>query len=54
VLTLDRVSVPERIGAVILMATTLGVGLYPRWLLDLIVPALNSPLFQGLRKAGLL
>ena len=47
---LPRISVAERIGAAILIAATLVVGLYPRLLLDLIVPALNSPLFDGLRK----
>jgi NADH-quinone oxidoreductase subunit M len=26
------------------------VGLYPRLLLNLILPAFNSPLFEGLRK----
>jgi NADH-quinone oxidoreductase subunit M len=53
-LSLEPITVPERVGAVILMATTLVIGLYPRWLLDLIVPSLNSPLFEGLRKAGML
>jgi NADH-quinone oxidoreductase subunit M len=43
------ISLPEKCGAVLLLATTLAVGLYPRVLTDLILPALNSPLFQGLR-----
>ncbi|HTV05708.1 MAG TPA: NADH-quinone oxidoreductase subunit M [Acidobacteriaceae bacterium] len=47
---LPRITVAERIGAAILMAATAAVGLYPRILLDLIVPALQSPLFDGLRK----
>jgi NADH-quinone oxidoreductase subunit M len=47
---LEKVSVPERFGAVVLIAATLAIGLNPRWLLDLIVPSLNSPLFDGLRK----
>jgi len=51
---LEPISGPERFGAVILMATTLVIGLYPRLLLDLIVPSLNSPLFEGLRRAGAL
>jgi NADH-quinone oxidoreductase subunit M len=42
------------VGGVVLMATTLVIGLYPRLLLDLIVPSFNTPLFAGLRKAGLL
>jgi NADH-quinone oxidoreductase subunit M len=48
----DPISIPERIGAVILIAATLAIGLYPRLLLDLIEPSFNSPLFEGLRKAG--
>jgi NADH-quinone oxidoreductase subunit M len=48
---LEPISVPERIGAALLIATTLVIGLYPRLLLDLIVPALNSPLFEAMRKA---
>jgi NADH-quinone oxidoreductase subunit M len=49
---LDPISIPERIGAVILIGATLAIGLYPRLLLDLIEPSFNSPLFEGLRKAG--
>jgi NADH-quinone oxidoreductase subunit M len=47
---LPPISAAERIGASILITTTVAVGLYPRLLLDLILPALNSPLFDGLRK----
>lgn len=50
---LPRISVAERIGAAILMASTAAVGLYPRLLLDLILPTFNSPLFDGLRKGVL-
>ena len=51
---LDPVSLPEKCGAMILMAATLIIGLYPRLLLDLIVPSFSSPLFDGLRNgAGL-
>src|SRR5487761_674059 len=50
---LEPISLPERIAAMILIATTLVIGLYPRLLLDFIVPALGSPLFDGLRKGGL-
>jgi NADH-quinone oxidoreductase subunit M len=53
-LVMDRISTPERIGGVALMATTLVIGLYPRLLLDLIVPSFSSPLFEGMRKAGVL
>jgi len=51
---LEPITVPERVGAVILVATTLVIGLWPRLLLDVIVPSLSSPLFEGLRKAGML
>jgi len=50
--TLETISVPERIGAAILMSITLLIGLYPRLLLDLIVPALNSPLMEKLVQPG--
>lgn len=49
---LPRITTPERIAAAILMATTAVIGIYPRLLLDLILPALNSPLFDGLRKGA--
>ena len=42
--------IPERIGGAMLVATTLLIGLYPRLLLDLIGPALDSPLFDGLKQ----
>jgi len=48
---MEPISIPERIGAVILIGTSLLIGLYPRLLLDLIVPSFGSPLFDGLRKA---
>jgi NADH-quinone oxidoreductase subunit M len=49
---LEPISVPERIGAVILIVTTLVIGIYPKLLLDVIVPSLNSPLFDALWKGG--
>ncbi len=45
---LEPISIPERVGAALLIAATLAVGLYPRLLLDFIEPALRSPLFSGL------
>jgi NADH-quinone oxidoreductase subunit M len=45
---LEPITLPEKAGAVVLMATTLVVGLYPRILLDLIVPSFSSPLFERL------
>jgi NADH-quinone oxidoreductase subunit M len=49
---LAPITTPERLGAALLIATTLVIGLYPRLLLDLIVPALNSPLMSNLLKGG--
>ena len=49
---LEDISIPERIGAALLIATTILVGLYPRVLLDLIVPALEHPLLQRVLNAG--
>ncbi len=49
---LDPISVPERLGAVLLIGASLAIGLYPRLLLDVIGPSFNSPLFDWLRKAG--
>ena len=46
------ISVPERVGAVLLIAVTVVIGLWPGLLLDWIVPAWQSPLFEGLKKAG--
>ena len=47
---LPPITVPEKLGALLLLATTLAVGLYPRVLTDLILPSLNAPLFDGLRR----
>jgi NADH-quinone oxidoreductase subunit M len=49
---LNPISVPERLGAVILLACTLVIGLYPRLLLDLITPSFSTPLFDWLPKGG--
>jgi NADH-quinone oxidoreductase subunit M len=49
---LPAISAAERVGAAILIAATVVIGLYPRFLLDLILPALNSPLFDALRNGG--
>ncbi len=50
----SAITLPEKIGAVVLIATTVLIGLYPKLLLDWIVPSFASPLFDGLRKGGLL
>jgi NADH-quinone oxidoreductase subunit M len=49
---IEPVSIPERIGAVVLVGASLLIGLYPRLLLDPIEKSFNSPLFEGIRKAG--
>jgi NADH-quinone oxidoreductase subunit M len=49
---LEPITVPERIGAALLIAITLLIGLYPRLLLDLIVPALSSPLMSNVLRGG--
>ena len=49
---LPPISFPERLGATILIGASLLVGFYPQVLLNVIVPALNSPLFEGLRKGS--
>ncbi|HEY4984029.1 MAG TPA: NADH-quinone oxidoreductase subunit M [Verrucomicrobiae bacterium] len=46
------ITIPERIGAVLLIGASLLIGLYPRLLLDVIVPSFDSPLFDWLRNGG--
>jgi NADH-quinone oxidoreductase subunit M len=48
----EPISVPERLGAIMLIATSLVIGLFPRLLLDMIVPSFDSPLFDWLRNGG--
>jgi len=49
---LSPITLPERLGAILLIATSITVGLYPQILLKLIIPALNSPLFDGIRRGS--
>jgi NADH-quinone oxidoreductase subunit M len=49
---LDPISTPERFGAALLIAASFLIGIYPRLLLDLIVPAVNSSFFETARKIG--
>jgi len=49
---LEPISVPERIGAAMLLAASLVIGLFPGLLLNWIQPCLNSPLFERLLKGG--
>jgi NADH-quinone oxidoreductase subunit M len=51
---LPPITAPEKIGALILAGLSLLIGLYPRVLLDWIIPAFQSSFFEGFRrKAGL-
>ena len=47
---LPPISPPEKLGAVMLIAISLVIGLFPRLLLDIIVPSFDSPLFDWLRR----
>ncbi|HWD91109.1 MAG TPA: NADH-quinone oxidoreductase subunit M [Verrucomicrobiae bacterium] len=49
---LPPISIPERLGAVLLIAVSLLIGLWPRLLLDVIIPSFDSPLFDWLRRAS--
>jgi NADH-quinone oxidoreductase subunit M len=48
----DRISLPERAGAMLLISATVYVGLKPDVLLQWIVPALESPVMQAALKGG--
>ena len=50
---LERISVPEALGAVMLLVATVAIGLFPRLLLDLITPAWQSPLMGRFIKGDL-
>jgi len=50
---IPAISIPERAGALILLATTVLIGLWPGLLLHLITPSLQSPMFQRLMAGGL-
>jgi NADH-quinone oxidoreductase subunit M len=49
---LAQITLAEKAGALLLLAATLFVGLKPDVLLDWIVPALQSPVFQAVMKGG--
>ena len=51
-LPLEPISTPERIGAAMLIAASLVIGLFPGLLLDWIQPCFNSPLFERLLNGG--
>jgi NADH-quinone oxidoreductase subunit M len=47
-----RITIPEKLAAALLIASSIAVGLYPQMVLNIIQPALNSPLFAGLHQGG--
>src|SRR4051812_9493429 len=50
--SVPTITAPERIGAILLLACTVAVGLYPKMLLDFIQPSLESPLMSALWKGA--
>lgn len=46
------ISLPERLGAILLLAATVIIGLYPRLLLDLIIPSFQAPWMRHLINGG--
>lgn len=51
--TLSLISLPEKIGTILLIASSLAIGIFPRVLLGYIATSLSSPLFAGLHLGGL-
>jgi NADH-quinone oxidoreductase subunit M len=49
---LTPITLPEKIAAILLIACSVLVGLFPHILLNIIQPALNSPPFESLRRGG--
>jgi NADH-quinone oxidoreductase subunit M len=47
---LEPITIQEKVGAIILIACTVVIGLFPGVLLDWIIPAFESPIFDELRK----
>ena len=42
---LEKITAPEKIGALLLVFSTLAIGVYPRFLLDRIMPAVEAMTF---------
>lgn len=49
---LEPITIQEKIGSIVLIISTLVIGLFPDLLLNWILPALNSPMFKNLWKGG--
>jgi NADH-quinone oxidoreductase subunit M len=50
----ESITLPERVGALVLLSASVIIGLFPSLLLDLILSSFKTPLFDGIRKAGML
>jgi NADH-quinone oxidoreductase subunit M len=50
--SMEPISTPERLGAALLIAVSLLVGIFPNVLLKIIVPSFDSFLFQWIQKGG--
>jgi NADH-quinone oxidoreductase subunit M len=48
----EPVTLPEKSGAILLLACSVLIGLYPRLLFDLIHPAIQQPMFSKIISAG--
>jgi len=51
--TLDPITLPEKLGALLLMAVTLAIGVFPSVLLDPILRSFDSPLMQSVLREGM-
>jgi len=49
---LPAITPPERLGAILLLAAAVAVGVYPDLLLDWIIPSLHSPLMRAAMSGG--
>jgi NADH-quinone oxidoreductase subunit M len=49
---LEPISMPEKVAAVLLLGTSLVIGLYPNFLMNWIEPCFRSPLFARLINGG--
>lgn len=48
----EAITIPEKSGAAILIALSVLIGIYPRLLLDIILPSFNTPWMAALLKGG--
>jgi NADH-quinone oxidoreductase subunit M len=52
VAAVSPISIPEKLGTLILIASSVVIGVYPQIVLQLIYPAMNTKIFQGLHQGG--